>query len=389
MKYILIPFLLLVKIIGFSQPNREYKTFHEFEPKVVERTVERSPARDRSGEGGRNRHDPSEYRKEIAPTERTLPQSIVPLGYPDGASPSHKSSLQALRNLLMSISGIQGLLVGNPLLDLVTGNPKELAGTIGLKIYSKDYPALAPAFNQLNEIKQQEIAKLATNTKWELDREYRDAGDNYQKKETVKQEIKFWERLEYLVMNSVSAGDNKLTKFTTAFTRSSPLRTDLSFGQVQLGNQPIFNAFIVRPGEINLKYAAHKEVRFHVMIEYSQDSTFGQADNVFGDASISTSFEEVFFVECDADDFRINSNNIIYIPYNSFAFAQGKTYYIKVKIKCYINDVRQTSSLLAIYNFNTASKAIRIHRYGSNKETIAFDKEMGMPNNGYSSKYHF
>jgi hypothetical protein len=165
----------------------------------------------------------------------------------------------------------------------------------------------------------------------------------------------------------------------------------LSFGQVQVESQNPINAFLVRPGDVHLMYAMNKDTRFHVIMECSQDSTFGEKD-VYGDESLVMSLGQDAFLICNSNDFTIPSTDFIFFPGDLFSFTYGKTYYIRVKIYCYINDIKQTVSKLNIYKFDSYKKSIQFYRFGTPEETRQFDIDNMIPHPdgdwGYDPKYH-
>jgi hypothetical protein len=119
-------FLLLITFVSNNILAQEIVTHHDWVDgkggHVVDiRETKTKEVIDKPGNPGPKEVPGTQYQQS---TYQPLSYPIVPLGYSDGMSESHKSSLKALNNLLMSISGIKTLLAGSILLDFASDNPR-------------------------------------------------------------------------------------------------------------------------------------------------------------------------------------------------------------------------------------------------------------------------
>jgi hypothetical protein len=253
---------LLLHVAIFAQGK---EVTIEFKEGIEINVPERPSPPERTEKPGNPGGGSAQSRDQVHPTPSPTPTPNAPTP-PVAVSPITQSYLQQMKFDQNSITAIKALIGVNEVINLLTGDFREQAASIGLGIYNKDWEDAGNALKDLSELSKTMIERRTVEATLELDREIHERVSRKEDVSGLRKEIEFWDRLQRTV-NKIMLVKMPLDSLTIA-RLIEPVRHT---------NEIEEDGFIKVNPEFRIDYSESKKFYVYVVLKYSRDSTFSNS----------------------------------------------------------------------------------------------------------------
>ncbi|WPU94672.1 hypothetical protein SNE25_03950 [Mucilaginibacter sabulilitoris] len=325
MKTLSLLFLLVMLSLVLKAQHNGDKPSTNIEMKGV--TVERSPARqitEKPGNPGPKDPQPNNTLKGVS-NPPAIP--VVPKA-PVGASEITISWIKQMQIHLKATTRIKALIMANPMLDVLTGNPVELALSISLMVTNGDLEEIPQTFKQLDDITKAALEKDAMGAKLEIEREIHEKSEKGENTDQLKKEEQFWEKIEKSAFNTIINKPN-ISSTSIAYTSGKCI------GEIK---SDVFDE-ISKSFGIKFFLSAHiengmsKDLKLYAELKYSQDSIFSTKDEVLPQHRYFISKRVISTMPHFS--YTSDSGNYIFIPFSDLKLVGGSKTFFKGRITIY------------------------------------------------------